>query len=195
MAIRGLSFSEDEIYISRNDPDIVYVKDGKGQNTPTVDTDASIRNGATGFVLQNIPSGVMSRIVDMNQVLEQEFGSTKQRVVQQVAQKNREAFIYGIKDFINFKDGDDKVIHAEKEDVYEDGQVLHRLKREVLDRIHTGTISEVGNRIVNRNSMSEHALKNYEAQLSRLGASATSTAPNATEGSEQGSDTKENGPE
>jgi hypothetical protein len=193
MAMKGLSFAEEETYICRDDPGRIMIKGAKGLPTDEIDVEASLNAGATGFIIQNISSGIMARIQDMNQYQEQEYGSNKFRVVGQLAQKNREAFKWGIREFINFPDRKGKPIEAQMEIVWEGGRQLQHLKEEVLDRVPGAILSEVGAFIIKRNTMTDEQAKNFEALLSQLGASNTSSAPSATEETSNGEDTSLDG--
>lgn len=170
MAIRGLSLKEEKEYVCRADPAF----DSGG------DFSKMRRDGATIFTITNVPSGIMSRIADMTQVIETEAYSTKQRYITQPAQKNREAFKYGVLNMENLQDENDRPIPFETVQQYESGQVYLVVSDKTLDRVPTSILSEVGAEVIRINTLSETQAKNLEAPSSQSGASNTSDATSAT---------------
>lgn len=168
MALTGLSFAEEDVFISEADPS--YVK-----NDPI----KSEQEGATVFVWKNVPSGIMARIQDMSQVIETEQFSIKQTYKTQHSQKHREAVKYACKSIRNFKDKNGQPITAALETIFEFGQMITVLTDVVLDAIPLSILNEFGQHIIKSQAMTEDQAKNSEALLLRLGGLGTTDATSA----------------
>lgn len=180
MALRGLSFGEEDTFVSKED------------DAYNEDHDAARSAGATVFVWTNVPSSIMARIADMSQVIETEQFSTKQLYKTQNSQKHREAVKYACKRIDNFKDRNDQPIVFEPSKIFENGQMISVLPDEILDRIPLSIINEFGQKIISTQSLTEEQAKNSEALLSRLVGLGTTSVTDATSKSEDSADmTKE----
>lgn len=174
MAIRGLSFSEDEEYVSRDDEDRVLRED------KSIDVPASREKGATVFIIGNVPGGVMAEIQDMGQIIETEQFSSKSSFRQQPNARARRAFKYGVKNILNFIDGLNRPVTVDTEQKIEGGRVCTVLTEGTMDCIPTAIITEVGQQVISRNTMTETQAKKFEALSLQLGASNTSPVTTAT---------------
>lgn len=171
MAIKGLSFSEEEVFISSDDP------------AKTVD------EGATVFWWRNIPSGVMARIQDMTQVVETEQMSLKQTYKTQHSQKHRMAVKWACKRIDNFFDKKNRPIDVRMEQIFEGGELFEVLSNATLDAIPLAIINEFGQLIIKTQALTEEQAKNSDALLSRFGALGTSDATSAQSENDSSADT------
>jgi hypothetical protein len=170
VAIKGLSFSEEHEYICKDDPC------------------KTVEEGATAFYWSPLPNALLTRISDGQASASMSMGDVgTQTIVQKKQWRNRECFRFGVGRWVNFaaeikqRDGSYKdvpilPVFAE----HMEGMRTYRcLSDATLDQIPLSTINEIGEHIFNENSMTDVQRKNYEALLSRLGASSTSNAGSA----------------
>lgn len=177
MAVKGLSSLERETIFSKDDPSVV------GD-----DVAASIANGATPFMLKNIPSNVQAHINDMStaQQLNLADGGT-QTLVNRKSRKNREAFKWGIGGWDNFyteeKDAEGNVTQVpivyEVERTMLEGRSYEVVAERCLDKVPLALINEIGEEAFNRNTLTEPQRKKLGELSSLFAGGDTTTAVNA----------------
>lgn len=172
MAITGLSYSEQHWLVSKHDPDA----------DPGLTVDDNRDKGATIFWYGAIPNLIMARISDKMQTSTVEMGEMmKQTFNQKTAERNREAFRWGIREpaFENFYDDQGEPIRGDFETVLEMGHSYRVLSEATMNKVRLSTMQEIGSEIFNRNSLNETQRKNLEGALSRFDASPDGNALSA----------------
>jgi hypothetical protein len=183
MAIRGLSLTERNWYVTNNDP-------GKRDTL-----DESKEAGATVFYTGVIPNTQMTRIHDMVATSVMQLGDmTSQTFQQKTAGRNREAFRLGIRGWDNFyTEGNEDNEEGEPIEFrtvkwMDGGRTYDVIADDVMDQVPLAVVNEVGAHIFNQNSLGEDGRKKFEALLSQSGASDTSLAETATNNSDESGD-------
>lgn len=155
MAIKGISYAEKHWYVCRDDPGLH-------------DTlEESREAGATIFHWGAIPNIVMAAISDKQTSSSVTMGDMlTQTYHQRTAQRNRDAFRFGIRNFENFPDENGDLIDCEFTSVLEGGQSYQVVSEDTLNQVPLKVIQEVGAHIFNTNSLGDEGRKKLEEQLS-----------------------------
>lgn len=151
MAIKGISFAEKHWFCSNKDPDA----------KPTLEE--SREAGATIFWWGAIPNVIMTQIADRVTSSSVSVGDMMtQTFNQRTANRNRDAFRYGIRSpgFENFYDDAGEPIVPTWINVMEGGQAYQVLSEDTMNQVSLQVIQEIGAHIFNSNSLGEEGRKN-----------------------------------
>jgi hypothetical protein len=176
MAIKGISYSERNEYISKADP-------------------AQTREeGATVFYWTALSNNTVTEISDMQnttQVQVAEDGTTVQQVNNnRMNARNRKAFREGVTGWDNFVDANGKVILCKREEVVEGGRKRTVVSEESMNAVPLEIVNEVGRHIYDECTLTEDTRKKLEASLLPFVNLSTSNAESATATPESKEDAK-----
>jgi hypothetical protein len=168
VAIKGISFTERNWYVPKDDPD----------RRDTLEE--SLEAGATVFYWSAIPNMIMTDINDMQSSSKITMGAEmSQEFRQRTAMRNREAFRYGITGWDNYFDEKGEQIKFESKTEMRGQQTFRVVSEDSLNCVRLSTMQEVGAHVFNSNSMGDEDRKKLEAVLSPFENSLTGLVANA----------------